>query len=291
MSIGLRALHGKSGRRIALKFALAGGTSPLAKDLTNSLLVSGHEVTIFSRTERGPGSHSYEELDSTSFDVLVNLIGGHSSSLNERDASSILSISEALVNVATTRRIPLVHLSSGSVLGPLDRPASAEQPRVKNHFTSLYQEVKVRIEELHDAKRHHVPISDLRLFSFAGKNFLTESDYFLSTLWKAAEDKSTLRIAGRGFLRDFTGPKELAKAIEIAGQSEYSGAVNLHSDQPATRSEILEIFEQRYGLNFDLSQALPDNDVYCASKAPGLPGFSPRGSLEVILSECAVAIG
>lgn len=291
MSIGLRALHGKSGRRIILKFALAGGTSPLAKDLADSLLASGHEVEIFSRSASGTSIHSYQNLERVSFDVLVNLLGGHSSNMTDRDVSSILAISQDLVNCAIDRQIALIHVSSGSILGPLDQPALPEHPRVSHHFATRYQEVKVRIEQLHDAKRHIVPISDLRLFSFAGPHFLRESNYFLAKLIRAAKEKITLRVAGNGFLRDFTGPQELASAIEIAAMVEYSGTANLFSGQPASRSDILDLFRQQFGLKFDSEEALPGIDVYCASNVVGLPGFNPQGSIDVISRESAIAFG
>jgi nucleoside-diphosphate-sugar epimerase len=272
-----------------LKFALAGGTSPLAKDLADSLLASGHDVEIFSRSVSDPSIHRYEDLERVSFDVLVNLMGGHSSNMNDRDVSSILSISDDLVNCAMNRQVPLIHVSSGSVLGPLNEPALPEQPRVSDHFATRYQEVKVRIEQLHDSKRHLVPIFDLRLFSFAGPNFLRGSDYFLAKLCRATKEKITLRVAGAGFLRDFTGPDELASAIEIASLAKYSGTANLFSDQPASRSEILDLFQEQFGLSFDPQDALPGLDVYCASKKVGLPGFIPRRSIDVISQECAIA--
>jgi nucleoside-diphosphate-sugar epimerase len=289
MSIGQRVLHGKFGRRVILKFALAGGTSPLAKDLADSLLASGHDVEIFSRSASDPSIHSYEDLERVSFDVLVNLMGGHSSNMTDRDVSSILSISDDLVNCAMNRHIPLIHVSSGTVLGPLEGPALPEQPRVSDHFATRYQEVKVRIEQLHDSKRHLVPISDLRLFSFAGPHFLRGSDYFLAKLCRATKEKITLRVAGAGFLRDFTGPHELASAIEIASMAKYSGTANLFSDKPASRSEILDLFQEQFGLSFDAEEALPGLDIYCASKKVGLPGFTPRRSIEVISQECAIA--
>ena len=290
MSIGLRVLHGKFGRRVVLKFALAGGTSPLAKDLADSLLASGHDVEIFSRSASDPGIHSYADLERVPFDVLVNLMGGHSSNMTDRDISSIVSISDDLVNCAMNRHIPLIHVSSGTVLGPLEEPALPEQPRVSYHFATRYQEVKVRIEQLHDSKRHLVPISDLRLFSFAGPHFLRGSDYFLAKLCRATKEKITLQVAGAGFLRDFTGPHELASAIEIASLAKYSGTANLFSDQPASRSEILDLFQEQFGLSFDAEEALPGLDVYCASKKVGLPGFTPRRSIEVISQECAIAL-
>ncbi|MEY4713836.1 MAG: dependent epimerase/dehydratase family [Actinomycetota bacterium] len=289
MSIGLRVLHGKFGRRITLKFALAGGTSPLAKDLADSLLASGHDVEIFSRSASDPSIRGYEDLEAVTFDALVNLMGGHATNMTDGDVASILSISEDLVNCAMNRQVPLIHVSSGSVLGPLNEPALPEQPRVSDHFATRYQEVKVRIEQLHDLNRHIVPISDLRLFSFAGPHFLRESDYFLAKLSRAAKEKVTLRVEGAGFLRDFTGPHELASAIEIASMAKYSGTANLFSDQPASRSEILDLFQEQFGLSFDAKETLPSLDVYCASKKVGLPSFTPRRSIEVISQECAIA--
>lgn len=291
MSIGQRVLLGKFGRHLILSFAMAGGTSPLAKDLKDSLLGSGHEVHVFSRSMGISNVLNYKELETRSFDVLVNLIGGHSSTMDDSDVKSILDLSENLVNVAKSRNIPLVHVSSGSVLGTLDSPASNEHPRVSGKFSTRYQEAKVRIEQMHDSYRHLVPIADLRLFSFAGPHFLRDSDYFLSRLCVAAKDKTDFKVAGRGFLRDFTGPHELASAIELAVQNEFSGTANLFSEEPASRSQILDLFADQFELTFQSEEALVDQEIYCASRSFDLSGFSPRSSLEVISSEYVRAFG
>lgn len=274
-----------------MKLALAGGTSPLANDLIAQLLANGHQVEVFSRSQASPGVHSYKQIDQIEFDVLVNLIGGHASALGDRDVEDILSISMDLVSVAVERQIPLVHLSSGSVLGPLDAPAINEISRVSGTFATTYQEVKVRTEELHDLHRDRIPISDLRLFSFAGTRFLKESNYFLSKLVAAAREKEVFKASGQGFLRDFSGPEELASSIELAVQNEFSGTANLFSEEPASRSQILSLLEEQYGLVVDISEAIPTQKIYCASRSFALSNFTPRKSLDVIESEFFKLLG
>lgn len=284
-------LHGRFGRHLIFRFALAGGTSPLAGDLAASLNALGHVVEVFSRSPNHKSVREYKDLDKISCDVLVNLIGGHASTMEESELQAILSKSNFLVNTAVSRQIPLIHVSSGSVLGTLDHPASSEQPRISDKFTTKYQEVKVRIEELHESNRHRVPIADLRLFSFAGPRFLKESGYFLSKLCRAAKEQTAFRPAGRGFLRDFTGPDELASALALAARSEFSGTANLFSDEPASRSQILKLFEENFGLVVQSEEEIYQEDIYCASKNSGLRGFTPRSSLKVISNEYVRTFG
>lgn len=211
--------------------------------------------------------------------------------MEESHVEDILAISKSFVNTAVSRQIPLIHLSSGSVLGALDYPAESEQPRIIGNFSTRYQEVKVRIEELHESHRHLVPIADLRLYSFAGPRFLRESGYFLSKLCSATKEKTTFKPAGRSFLRDFSGPDELASALELAAESRFSGTANLFSDEPVSRSQILNLFEEKFGLIVQSDGAHDEEDIYCASKSSGLQGFTPRSSLKVISNECIRAFG
>lgn len=285
MSIGPKVLHGRFGRHLILKFALAGGTSPLARDLADSLVAAGHQVEIFSRSVNFPFVRDYKDLDNCSIDVLVNLIGGHASTLDSSGVETILDLSGKFVNVCMSRQIPLVHMSSGSVLGRLDSPAPSDHPRVSGKFSSRYQEAKVRIEELHDSYRHLIPIADLRLFSFAGPHFLRESGYFLSNLCVSATHRRVFEITGHGFLRDFTGPQELASAIELSASQQFSGVANLFSSQPASRSQVLKLFKEQFDLSVYGDEVPQNEEIYCASRSHELLGFSPRSSLEVISSE------
>ena len=285
MNIGPKVLLGRFGRRLILNFALAGGTSPLARDLAESLVAAGHHVEIFSRSAKLPNVRDYNDLDNCSIDVLINLIGGHTSTLDTSGVENILDLSGKFVNVCMSRQIPLVHLSSGSVLGNLESPALSDHPRVSGKFSTKYQEAKVRIEELHDSYRHLVPISDLRLFSFAGPHFLRESRYFLSNLCVSAKQGRAFEIKGHGFLRDFTGPQELASAIELSASQRFSGVTNLFSSQPASRFQVLKLFREQFGLSVYGEEVPQSEEIYCASRSHELPGFSPRSSLEVISSE------
>jgi nucleoside-diphosphate-sugar epimerase len=273
-----------------LKFALAGGTSPLAKDLADALVLNGHEVQVFSRTSKHPNALTYSDLKTCSFDAIVNLIGGHTADIGALEVSQILALSEHLVDVAIKRSTPLIHLSSGVVLGPMSSPASIQTPRFAGDFTSKYQELKIKMERLHEGKRHLLAVSDLRLFSFAGANFLTRTDYFLSKLIKSAVDGNSFKIAGLDFLRDFSGPQELASAIESAAISQFSGVANLFSEKPASRSEILRFFADEFGVNFDYLASSPSQEFYCAARSGELANFAPRSSLEVITAESKRAL-
>jgi nucleoside-diphosphate-sugar epimerase len=290
MSTGQRAPLGKLGRRDTLKFALAGGTSPLAKDLADALLLNGHEVQVFSRTSKHPKVLAYPDLKTRSFDAIVNLIGGHTANIGALEVSQILALSEHLVDVAKERSTPLIHLSSGSVLGPMNSPASIQTPRFAGNPTSKYQELKIKMEQLHEGKRNLLAVSDLRLFSFAGANFLRQSDYFLSKLIKSAVDGNSIKISGLDFLRDFSGPHELASAIESAAISQFSGVANLFSEKPVSRSEILRLFADEFGVNFDYLDSSPTQEIYCASRSKELANFAPRSSLEVITVESKRAL-
>lgn len=288
MSIGPKALLGRFGK--TLKFALAGGTSALGEDLVEALLSRGHSIQIFSRTPKDNRALPYEELRKGSFDVVVNLIGGYSSNLSDQDVLEILAHSNHFLDVALEQSVPLVHLSSGVVLGPLEHPASNATPRFDGTFRTKYQELKIKLEQLHEKKRPSIDIADLRLFSFAGLNVLNKSDFFLSQLCRSVRDGIPIKLAGNDFLRDFTGPQELANAIEIAASTKFSGVANLFSERPASRSEVLKLFGEIFGAVVEDEEGNPGRDFYCADKELHLEQFNPRTSLDVIASESKRAL-
>jgi nucleoside-diphosphate-sugar epimerase len=274
-----------------LRIALAGGQSLLGQDLENALRMLGHEPMVFSRNVRA-GDYSYSRLVSSKPDVIVNLVGGHKASKDPLFLESLTSFSHELVLKARFLDIPLVHVSSGAVFGTLARPALLKTQRAKPPFADQYQEGKILIETLHDLHRAEMRITDLRLFSFVGANFLSRGSYFTSLLYRAFRDGNEVKIQGPDFLRDFTGPLELGKAIEASVIEEFSGVLNLHSESPVSRSEVVRIFIGRpqgsEEVNFQVELSSPQ--IYCAEPENVLPGFHPPSSETIIRREIRSAL-
>lgn len=274
-----------------LRIALAGGQSLLGQDLENALRLLGHEPMVFSRNLR-EGNYPYSELGRSKPDVIVNLAGGHRAPKNAIYLESLISFSHLLVLKARSLDIPLVHISSGAVFGTLAQPALLNTQRAKPPFANQYQEGKILIETIHDLHRAEMRITDLRLFSFVGANFLSHGSYFTSLLYRGVRDGIEVEIQGPDFLRDFTGPLELAQAIEASVIEEFSGIVNLHSESPVSRLEVLRIFGDSVrvsdGVDFQVDLSSPQ--IYCAEPENLLNGFHPPSSVTIIRREMTSAL-
>lgn len=268
-----------------MRIILAGGSSPLGRDLAAELSRLGHSCVIMSRYPQ-PEALPYSSLNRQKPDAILNLIGGHRHILRTSDVENALALGKGLLQRAIELSIPLLHLSSGSVLEPNPGPLASTSPLRRPPFQSRYQELKVRFEELHEAHASGHQIIDLRLFSFVGQNFLNEGKYFLSEAFAAIRDRKVLTCTSDNFVRDYSGASELASAVESAFRHGVHGRVNLHSERATSKFELLEKLGEELGLKFTITAGtFSSTSHYHSAPEPQLLGFDPRSSLEVILQE------
>ena len=273
-----------------MKIILAGGSSPLGRDLAAELSRLGHSCAIMSRSPQ-PGAIPYSSLNRQKPDAILNLIGGHRQSLSTSDVENALALGKGLLLRANELSIPLLHLSSGTVLEPKPGPLASTSPLRRPPFQSRYQELKVRFEGLHDADASGHQTLDLRLFSFVGQNLLNDGKYFLSEAFAAIRDRKVLTCTSEDFVRDYSGASELASAIEAACRHGVYGKVNLHSGRVTSKFELLERLEEEFDLKFIITAGISNSTShYHSAPEPQLLGYDPRSSLDVILQEFRKAL-
>ena len=273
-----------------MKIILAGGSSPLGRDLAAELSRLGHSCVIMSRSPQ-PGAIPYSSLNRQKPDAILNLIGGHRQSLSTSDVENALALGKGLLLRAIELSIPLLHLSSGTVLESKPGPLASTSPLRRPPFQSRYQELKVRFEGLHDADASGHQTLDLRLFSFVGQNLLNDGKYFLSEAFAAIRDRKVLTCTSEDFVRDYSGASELASAIEAACRHGVYGKVNLHSGRATSKFELLERLGEEFDLKFIITAGISNSTShYHSAPDPQLLGFDPRSSLDVILQEFRKAL-
>ena len=273
-----------------MKIILAGGSSPLGRDLAAELSRLGHSCAIMSRSPQ-PGAIPYSSLNRQKPDAILNLIGGHRQSLSTSDVENALALGKGLLLRAIELSIPLLHLSSGTVLESKPGPLASTSPLRRPPFQSRYQELKVRFEGLHDADASGHQTLDLRLFSFVGQNLLNDGKYFLSEAFAAIRDRKVLTCTSEDFVRDYSGASELASAIEAACRHGVYGKVNLHSGRATSKFELLERLGEEFDLKFIITAGISNSTShYHSAPEPELLGFDPRSSLDVILQEFRKAL-
>lgn len=266
-----------------MRLILAGGNSPLGRDLRAELSRLGYSCVFMSRSPRA-GELAYSSLNQEKPDAILNLIGGNRQSVSTSDVEYALMLGQALLLRAIELSIPLVHLSSGSVLQPTTGSVSSNAPLRRPPFQSTYEELKVRFEELHEAHSASNCTLDLRLFSFVGQTFLTSSPYFLAEAFAAIRDLRVLECTSDDFVRDYSGASEVAAAIDSAFRHGVRGKANIWSKKPVSKFEMLEGLRQEFGLNFKIIAGESNSTShYHSGPEPQLVGFDPPSSLEVIL--------
>jgi len=266
--------------------ALLGGTSPLARDLIPELVKLGYECSVFSRSG-SRSTFSYDEFNAEKYAGVINLIGGHKSSLTSRDARQVLMLDQRLTKATMQAGSHYVHLSSGAVFGQLSSPANSESPYAKSLLKNTYGELKINLEQEHALRRSlGGRIADLRIFSFVGDASLRQTDYFLSLALQAIRASSTLTISGKSFLRDCISGFELASAIDSTLSSGFSGVANLHTLAPASREDLVRRLVAEFELKVTY-RTVDDLDsvIYCASPEGILPNYRPNSSMSIVARE------
>lgn len=258
---------------------LLGGSSPLSKDLVAEFELRGHEVKLFGRRANSEVL-GYGSLPGSRCELLINMIGGNKSPNLVGSVGQVLDLCNAFILTAIKMDLPLIHLSSGVVFGTNSAPVGSSHPLAMPPFQSSYQELKVRIEHLHERHRQSLQIADLRLFSFAGSNFIRNGNYFLSDLFSALKKKEVFRVQGSNFQRDFTSGSDLVSAVEICVNKSFSGRANLFSAASISRNEIIEKMVNRYSLEVSSSREKESTEesIYCALSENLLPGYDPSTS-------------
>jgi hypothetical protein len=274
----------------SLRIGLFGASGLVAQDLTLELEGLGYEVVGFSSKPSSKTSwNQYSELkQDEDLDVLVNLIGGHHKNSPGADLGGVAELDAFGCDWSVSCNRPYVYLSSGVVFGSnLSSAVSDDSPLTIGNDLDPYAQSKIGAELRHALLRSRgSKIFDLRIFSYAGPKFLKHGNYFLSALRTAVKSERVFLVKGADFIRDYIGPQELAQAIESTASSEVGFSANLFSDEPVSRTQILDYFVQDLGLRVDFGaprlQIEESTEFYYSQPSKYLKNYVPRKSLNSI---------
>lgn len=266
-----------------LRIGLAGGSSPLGQDVREELIARGAEVVVFSRS-LDLGSTSYDRIQSSGLTSLVNMVGGHRIARPDSSHKEILHFGTWLADQAVAAKIPLVHISSGSAGQNETSAGSLQQGFRRSSGNMDYRLAKKSLELYHQQLRLKMnsQIADLRLYSFAGPNFLKSADYLVPHLFRAVRSKTHIYVGGDDFLRCYSGRKEIVDAIVISIFSGFSAVTDIFSSMPLGKFEILESLRRTYDLDFSITHSTNAIEEYRGKPSSDLVGFFPRRSIDVI---------
>ena len=285
-----------------MNIALWGGTGHIGRALQHTFSNRGFNchsyVRDFEKAEKYlpyGGFSGFKQFPSRQYDILINAIAagpGHGRQLFK----TLEKWDWRMIEFAKEHpKCSCVSISSGAVYGnDFSRPADESSAFTLNpnqvEQSQLYGLIKFMCEQRHRAF-YDLPLVDLRLFAFFTRHMDFEQPFFMSDVIKAVQNNEVLATQELDFHRDFSHPEDLADLIYLCAEKKVNAGYDLYSKSPIKKSEILNAFEERYGLRHscgEVWQSLTGSKGYYFSnnrKAAEI-GYEPKfTSLDVLLDE------
>lgn len=273
------------------RVAILGATGHVGKCLTSVLLESNrHEVTAVVRNRgsfdafvaaepRGAtcAVRSFEEFVAGEYDAVVNCVGVGTPAGVTSAGATIFELTErfdALVlgYLAQHPETRCIAFSSGAAYcGDFDEPASADTPAVVRINgimpTDYYGVAKLAAETKHRAAADFA-IVDLRLFGLFSRYAHLDASFFMSDVYRAIAQCTTLEVGPDDIVRDYVAPRDLAAlVVAVMDAAPRNDVFDLYSAAPVAKMDVLAAFSARYGLEYH---------VLGSTSAPSATGLKPN---------------
>ena len=249
-----------------MRIAIMGAGSAIAKDLIILLEKFKQTLHLYSRLT------GYNNFSVPEYDVIINFVGAG-------DPRQIISIGEsirmttkhydtlALNYISKNPRCRYIFLSSGAVYSD----------------TTHYAEAKREAEARHRAL-YHLPIVDVRLFSYFSRSHNINTAFFMSDVLKAHRTGETIITSKDDMWRDYMSPVDIFNLImRIMDSSAQNGPVDTYTKGPVGKFELFDALKIKYQTNDDV---VKKPKYYSVHYDAGRFGYLPtKTSLENILGE------
>lgn len=223
-----------------------------------------------------------------SFDLIVNFVGA--SDPNEiRDGRSSLframKISDLQALEAADRGAHYIYISSGAVHQSLPAAGGPPKPWAT---TSPYIQEKLRAELGHLAASSST--SDLRVFGFLGGPKSIAPGTLLGDLYDAWVCNSPFRTGPAQTTRDYSGPLEIAAALDALSLHSPKGAFDLYSRGAAEKKQLAKALglkvETSPTSSPDLSPTGAKSEYFSTDLSLSKLGYAPtRDSAQIVVEQ------
>jgi nucleoside-diphosphate-sugar epimerase len=287
-----------------MRVAIWGATGHIGRAMYSECVKSGYEVAAYTRSpERAKGlgmdgAALFDGFPRGVYDILINAVAADDItgvSLYE----NVDLIDWKMVKYAEARPDCLcVSFSSGAVYGGLFESAAGESSAVTYLPNAIdggqrYGLCKLQCEQRHKAfcEARDARLLDIRIFAFFSRFMDVDKPFFMSDLVKAVLTGEPVITGPGDFYRDFIAPSDLMNLIRICRERNYTGALDAYSLAPASKSEILELFQRKYGLKIvrgaPWTSATGEKYRYCSDrKTAEVLGYAPMfGALQTVEAE------
>tara|TARA_B100000989_G_scaffold298985_1_gene291654 strand:+ start:13278 stop:14201 length:924 start_codon:yes stop_codon:yes gene_type:complete len=148
-------------------------------------------------------------------------------------------------------------LSTGGLYNSEKNYSYARQKRTMNiNLDNLleykfYLFKKLSTERLHESFKH-LKIINIRIFGFISEFISFKSGFFIAQVLESLQKKKTFFTGKKNFIRDYITGSDLAYLINLLETKKTNFTLDVFSNGPVTKKEILEIFIKK-GLNLSIN--------------------------------------
>lgn len=198
-------------------------------------------------------------------DAIVNFIGVGDPARAVALGAGILDLTRHYdeMVLAYLRRHPscrYLFLSSGAAYGSdFERPAT-ENTQASFPINNLDQRHWYGLAKFHAECRHRatpdLAIGDIRIFSYVSRSLDVGSRFLLADIVRALSNGRTLMTSAQDLTRDYVCPQDLFSLMWLMLTGDpANGAVDVYSQAPVGKMELLAHLGQRFGLRHALVDA------------------------------------
>jgi len=302
-----------------MKVAILGATSHIAKGLiSNFMKKESYDLFLYARNTQKISAfmdslgfsdfksiYEFDKFGKEDFDTVINCVGNGTPKGVEAAGKSYIFTAEKFDNMAI-EKIGLrsgrryINFSSGAVYGKyFSEPVNQDSVnQIKVNFLGdddFYSIAKLNSEMKHRILSH-LPIIDIRVFSYFSRYIDLNSGFLMSDIVKCIINKEVLQTSAMDIERDYSISEELFRLVECCLISqELNTALDVKTIKPVSKSEILSCFKDKYGLKYSYSDTFPTiNPTGCKSayysmySSADSVGFKPKlSSIEGLIKETA----
>jgi len=286
---------------------VTGGAGFIGSNLVEELLDSGEEVTVLDNFSTGSlenlgglsGSLRIVEADSMDIpdldvnpDAIYHLGIPSSSPMYKSNPILVGKAINGAIEVfelAKKRGCKVVYASTSSLYGGLEPPHREDMEVLVTDYYTEARFCMERIAELYK-KLSGVDSVGMRFFSVYGPRESAKKQYaniVTQFLWEMMAGKSP-QIYGDGTqTRDFVYVKDVVRALRLAMDSDYHGALNVGTGKSYSFNEVAEILRLKMGVEIRPEHVENPIENYVSytladtSKAERVLGFQARYGLEL----------
>lgn len=262
-----------------MRIAILGATSQIAKDLILSFAEhSPHELVLYARrpeavvqwltqanlAQRYVAADFAAFTTNEHFDAVLNFVGVGNPAQAAAMGASIFDVTLKYDELALNyvRQHPAcryIFLSSGAAYGAsFETPADADTKAVID-INHLQPQDWYGVAKLHAECRHralaHLPIVDIRVFSYFSHTQDIEARFLITDMVRAIRDKTVLKTSSDYIVRDFIHPSDFCNLVNAMLDAPATNAVvDVYSKAPIDKPTLLAAMQEKFGLQYEIVQ-------------------------------------